>query len=150
MNNHYCMNAELFDDGLDPVKQTALDFVEAINAHDSVKITALMTDDHIFIDAYGNSESKEAMKQGWPGYFSWFPDYLIEVDEVYAAGNTVVLLGYAGGTFHGEALADNKNSWRLPAAWRVVVDEGLVKVWQVYADSKIPYEIINQYDNELS
>lgn len=123
-------------------KQVALDFVEAINAHDADRIVSLMTDNHVFIDAYGNSESKEAMTQGWPGYFSWFPDYLIEIDDVFESGDTVVLLGYASGTYNGISTPDNKNYWRIPAAWRVIVENNLVKVWQVYADSKIPFDII--------
>ena len=68
---------------------------------------------------------------------------LIEVDEVLASEDTVVLLGYAGGTYHGKATPNNKKHWRIPAAWRVVIDNGLVKIWQVYADSKIPFDIMN-------
>lgn len=128
-------------------KRVALDFVNAINLHDVDKILALMTDDHVFIDTYGQSESKEAMKQGWPGYFEWFPDYRIEIEEVLTSGNTVVLLGYAGGTYRGKPGQDGKNCWRLPAAWRVVLENEKVKVWQVYADSKIPFDIMGNADN---
>ena len=125
-------------------KEIALDFVNAINAHDADRIVSLMTHDHTFVDAYGNSASREAMQQGWPGYFSWFPDYLIEIEDVLMSGNTVVLLGYAGGTHLGKITPDNKNHWRIPAAWRVVIESGKVKVWQVYADSKIPFDIMNE------
>ncbi|SEU33887.1 SnoaL-like domain-containing protein [Lacrimispora sphenoides] len=83
------------------IRETALAFVDAINSHNADKITTLMTDDHTFIDAYGNSSNKEAMQQGWPGYFSWFPDYLIEINNILVSGVTVVLLGYAGGTDSG-------------------------------------------------
>jgi len=35
-------------------------------------------------------------------------------------------------------------------AWRVVVENGLIKSWQVYADSKIPFDIMNDSDkNEV-
>lgn len=127
-------------------KQIALGFVDAINSHDVSRIIALMADDHVFIDAYGNSESKDAMLQGWTGYFSWFPDYLIEIDDILVSGNTAVLLGYAGGTYKGEATPDNKNRWRIPAAWRVITKKNLIKVWQVYADSKIPFDIMGEAD----
>lgn len=80
------------------IRETALAFVDAINPHNADKITTLMKDDHTFIDAYGNSSNKEAMQQGWPGYFSWFPDYQIEFNDILISGDTVVLLGYAGGT----------------------------------------------------
>jgi ketosteroid isomerase-like protein len=124
-------------------KKIALDFVNAINAHDVNKIIALMADDHVFIDAYGNSEGKEVMKQGWPDYFSWFPDYSIEIDDVLASGDMIVLLGHAGGTYRGKTAYDGKNHWHIPAAWRAIVENRTVKVWQVYADSKIPFDIMN-------
>lgn len=80
-----------------------------------------MTDDHTFIDAYGNSSNKEAMQQGWPGYFSWFPDYLIEINDILISGDTVVLLGYACCTYRGEETPNNEIHWRIPAAWHVLV-----------------------------
>ena len=121
-------------------KQTALAFVDAINAHDVEKILSLMTEDHLFIDTYGDRQTKVQMETGWPGYFEWFPDYHIEVAEVLQTDNTVALFGYASGTYKGVPAPDRKNYWRLPAAWRVVAQSGKVKVWQVFADSKIPYD----------
>ena len=126
--------------------QIAIDFVAAINAHDIEKMIMLMAVDHVFVDAYGNIASKEMMIHGWPGYFSWFPDYLIEIDEILENANTIALFGYASGTYHGETTADNKNYWRIPVAWRVIVENGLIKSWQVYADSKIPFDIMNDND----
>ena len=131
-------------------KKIALDFVDAINTHNIDKIITLMTNDHVFIDAYGNCESKETMKEGWRGYFSWFPDYLIEVDDVLVSGDTVVLLGYAGGTYRGNTTPDKKYHWRIPAAWRVVIGNGMVKIWQVYADSKIPFDVMKEKKYEYN
>jgi hypothetical protein len=37
----------------------------------------------------------------------------------------------------------------VPAAWRVIVENGKVKVWQVYADSKIPFDIMNNAESKL-
>lgn len=122
-------------------RETAIQFVAAINAHDVNRIIALMADDHQFIDAYGNSTGKEAMQQGWQGYFAWFPNYCIEVNEVFTGdNNTVVLLGFASGTYQGKTSPNHKNHWRIPAAWRVVVKNKKVSIWQVYADSKIPFD----------
>ena len=128
--------------------QAALDFVEAINNHDVETILSLMTDDHLFIDAYGNRENKEEMKSGWPGYFAWFPDYHIEIFDVLAEGNVVALFGYASGTYRGQATASNAGQWRLPAAWRVVTDEEKVKIWQGYAESKIPFSLLDGADSK--
>jgi len=43
-----------------------------------------MSDDHTFIDAHGNQASgREKMIVGWRAYFEWFPDYFIEITDVF-------------------------------------------------------------------
>jgi ketosteroid isomerase-like protein len=124
--------------------QIVLDFVRAINEHNVDKICLLMADDHKFIDSHGNEAvGKEQMRAGWVGYFQLFPDYNIEITELFLDGDTVAAFGYAGGTFEG--LTDRKESyWHLPAAWKAITKDGKIQLWQVYADSKIPYDIINK------
>jgi ketosteroid isomerase-like protein len=122
-------------------KQTILAFVERINARDVEGLGALMSDDHTFIDAHGNQISdKETMKGGWSGYFEWFPDYQIEIIDMYEDGDAFALFGFAGGAFKGM----QSESWRLPAAWKASVKNGRVTLWQVFADTKIPFEIIQR------
>jgi ketosteroid isomerase-like protein len=122
-------------------KQTILAFNERLNAHDVEGLTALMSEDHIFIDAHGNQISgREAMLTGWRGYFEWFPDYSIEITDVFADGENFALFGFAGGSFRGKP----SESWRLPAAWKASVKDGRVALWQVFADTKIPFEIIER------
>ena len=124
--------------------QIIRDFIEAINEHNVDKICSLMTDDHTFVDSQGNEVvGKEKMRAGWIGYFHWFPDYKIEITKVFLDGNTVGAFGFASGTF--QASADKKESyWRLPASWKATIKNGKIHLWQVYADSKIPYDIINR------
>jgi ketosteroid isomerase-like protein len=118
-----------------------LAFIDRINAHDVEGLGALMSDDHIFIDAHGNEVSgKEKMIAGWHGYFEWFPDYFIEITDVFEDGDNFALFGFAGGSFKGK----QSESWRLPAAWKAIVTDGRVKLWQVFADTKIPFEIIER------
>ena len=125
-------------------KKTFYDFVSAINEHSAEKLYALMTDDHQFIDAQGNSVSgKDKMKAGWAGYFQWFPDYKIEITDIFIQGDTIAAFGFAEGTFKGIKTEQNKNYWKLPAAWKAVIENGKVKLWQVYADTKIPFDIIS-------
>ena len=125
-------------------RQTVLRFIEAINEHNVEKLCALMTDDHAFIDSQGNEVSgKEKMRTGWTGYFQLFPDYKIEVTDIFVQEDTIAAFGFAGGTFMGGK--DQKgNSWRLPASWKAVVKNEKIQLWQVYADAKIPYDIINK------
>jgi len=140
-------------------RETILAFIDRINAHDVDGLGELMSDDHTFIDAHGNQVSgKEKMTAGWRGYFEWFPDYYIEVNEVFEErdalesdeasgavvpredGETFALFGFAGGSFKGK----QSECWRLPAAWKASVRDGRVTLWQVFADTKIPFEIIER------
>lgn len=122
-------------------KETVLAFVERINAHDVEGLVALMSNDHVFIDPYGNRLSgKEKLIAGWRGYYEWFPDYKIEVNDSFEGRESVALFGFAGGSFKNKSGA----SWRLPAAWRATVKNGRVTLWQVFADTKIPFDIIDK------
>jgi ketosteroid isomerase-like protein len=127
-------------------KETILNFIDRINAHDVDGLGELMSDDHTFIDAHGNEVSgKDKMVPGWRGYFEWFPDYFIEVTDVFegestADGQTFAMFGFAGGSFKGK----ESESWRLPAAWKAIVKDGRFTLWQVFADTKIPFEIMER------
>jgi ketosteroid isomerase-like protein len=112
-------------------------FADAINSHNLLVIGALMTEDHTFVDPHGNEVSgKMMMLAGWGGYFSWFPDYKIQLEEVIEKGNHV----YAYGTAEGTS-AHNKK-WKVPAAWRAIIEAGRVKHWQVYADTKLAFDAL--------
>lgn len=128
------------------MNETIQAFIDSINAHDVEGLGALMTDDHIFIDAHGNNViGKETMGPGWRGYFEWFPDYYIEVTDIFEgpkseAGQTFAMFGFAGGSFKGK----ESETWRLPAAWKAIVKGGRFALWQVFADTKIPFEIMKR------
>jgi ketosteroid isomerase-like protein len=125
-------------------KQVFQNFVNAINEHNVNKIFSLMTDDHKFIDSQGNVVlGKEQMKYGWIGYFQLFPDYKIEIKEIFLNGDTIAAFGFACATFQG--LSDKKeNYWHLPVALKAIIKNEKIQLWQVYADSKIPFDIINK------
>ena len=116
-------------------------FVDAINARAPEALAELMSEDHTFIDAHGHEVvGREKMLAGWRGYFEWFPDYEIEVVQIFEHGGEFGLFGYASGSFKGNA----ERGWRLPAAWKAFVRDRRVTLWQVYADTKIPFEIIER------
>jgi ketosteroid isomerase-like protein len=122
-------------------KETIQTFINRINAHDVDGLAELMSDDHRFIDAHGNEViGKEKMTAGWRGYFEWFPVYAIEVNEIFEQDDTFAMFGYAAGSYKGKA----ESSWRLPAAWKAIVKDGRVALWQVFTDTKIPSESMSE------
>jgi len=124
-------------------KEIIMQFIDAINKHDIEALVSLMPEDHTFIDAHGNEMTgKDTMKKGWIGYFSWFPDYKIEITDIFEKANEAALFGFAGGTYKG--INPETNYCRVPAAWKAVIENGKVKLWQVYADTKIPLDIIEK------
>ena len=79
-------------------QQTVRAFIGRINAHDVEGLSALMSKDHTFIDAHGNQVcGREKMIAGWRGYLEWFPDYNLEVTEVFEESDSLALFGFAGG-----------------------------------------------------
>lgn len=118
-------------------REVVLAFVDAINAHDVDRLGELMTDDHTFVDPYGSEVTgREPMLAAWRGYFEWFPDYQIEVNDIFEHESEFGMFGFAGGSFQGNA--DRK--WRLPAAWKALVRDGRMARWQVVADTKLSFE----------
>ncbi len=122
-----------------------LDFVNAINSSDISRIIELMTNDHLFIDSQDNrTVGKETMRQAWIGYFALFPDYKIEINEIFEKDSSICLLGYTSATYKNLKNENNSNYWRIPAAWKAIIENNKIKYWQVYADNIIVMEIINK------
>ena len=128
-------------------KETVLAFINRINAHDVDRLVELMADEHCFIDAHGNQvRGKERMITGWRSYFNWFPVYAIEVNEIFESEGTLAMFGIAGSSLTGSSLKERPEaSWSLPAAWKAIVKDSRIMLWQVFADTKIPFEIIERH-----
>jgi hypothetical protein len=112
-------------------------FVDQINSHDIAGLAALMCDDHLFIDPGGDEvRGRDSMCQAWAQYFRIIPDYWVRIDHVLDIEETVALFGLAGGTYARDGRLDRSDRWEIPAAWRAVIREDRVAVWQVYADNE--------------
>ena len=154
--------------------QVVLEFEKLINARNPEAICALMTADGEFIDSLGNRiQGTEKLRAAWEGYFKMVPDYSISHSEIFAEGNTVAVFGSAQGTFcngeagsraapadqgagatgrmdhslagRSEATKIEENFWKTPAAWRAVIKDGKIAVWQVYADNEPVCAIMRKY-----
>jgi ketosteroid isomerase-like protein len=125
--------------------EIVLQYMDRINQRDSEKIVELMTDDAEFVDSLGHAISGRAnLLKAWKGYFAFVPDYWVTHEEIFGDGKLVAVFGAAGGTIGsggGNTLPDN-GKWRITAAWLAVVENGLIKKWQVYADNKPVYDIL--------
>lgn len=112
-------------------------FVRALNRQDIDGMLALMSPTHRLVDSIGTVvEGLEKMRAGWEGYFKTVPDYTLAIEETYASGPVVILLGMAQGTYTrtGEILPENH--WRTPIALRAFVEDGLIAEWKVFADNE--------------
>jgi ketosteroid isomerase-like protein len=124
-------------------------FIAAINRRAPSEISRLMTEDHSFVDSRGRIQSgRENMTAGWEEYFGMFPDYRIQVESILADQALVAVLGSASGTYNGKRGPVPENRIEMPAAWKAVVENGKVKLWQVYADWTEGTRIIND-DKEM-
>jgi ketosteroid isomerase-like protein len=121
----------------EPAISVAQAFVRAINRHQVDDLAALMTEEHRFIDSLGNTvQGWQKMQAGWAAYFLMVPDYSIAVEETYSDGPMVVMLGVAEGTYAPDGKLTPENRWKIPAAFRALVEHGKVAEWRVYADNE--------------
>jgi len=63
-----------------------------------------------------------------------FPDYKMQVERMFAQESVVAVFGSAAGTYNGKRGLVPQNRIEMPAAWKAVVENGKIKLWQVYAD----------------
>jgi ketosteroid isomerase-like protein len=116
--------------------EVAMDFVKRINAGDVNALCERMTEGHIFQDSLGKRFiGRETMRQGWTMYFKTVADYQVHAVEFFQTDDRLAIFGTASGRYTGGGAA-NGNFWEVPAAWRVVVQGGLIAEWRVYADNQ--------------
>jgi limonene-1,2-epoxide hydrolase len=120
-------------------------FITAINRHDPSELSHLMTEDHTFVDSRGRIQSgRENMTAGWKEYFRMFPDYEIRVESILGDKSLVAVFGSAFGTYNGKRGLVLENRIEMPAAWKAIVANGKIKLWQVYADWTEGCKIIDE------
>jgi hypothetical protein len=120
-------------------------FITAINSRNVDLISEMISEDHKFTDSLGNIfRGKEVLTKGWTSYLHIFPDYKIEVDEIFDNGEKVMFTGKASGTYFSSEVFINENHWEINAAWRALIVNGKIKEWQVFGDNKPVYEIIER------
>ena len=128
-------------------RERVLEFIDAINAGDARRIGGLITEDHLFIDSDGTeTRGWREMRQAWHQYFAMMPGYRIHVRETFCEGATVLLVGTAEGTYAPGGVPDPRNRWRVPAAWRAVVEAEGIAVWQIFCNPEPISRVVRAAD----
>jgi ketosteroid isomerase-like protein len=124
--------------------ETAVTFMDSINAGDVEGLVEMMTEDHTFIDSLGQAiRGRTWMRPAWKAYFDFCAEYWVSHEQIIESGGSVAIFGKAGGIVAG-------TRWETPAAWRAVIVNGQVQEWRVYADNKPVYDILAARTAETS
>jgi SnoaL-like domain len=116
-----------------PPVAAVVSFIDAINRGDLARLASLMSDDHrLLVFDESPLDGMEANIEGWKGYSSSFPDYVIYPHQVVARAAEVVVLGHTTGSHLN--LPDEEES-RLTLLWKSVVGDGCLQLWQLIEDT---------------
>jgi ketosteroid isomerase-like protein len=130
----------------DPIA-VVLKFEQLVNSRSAEAVCGLLTEDSVFIDSLGNKvQGIGKLRQAWQGYFNMVPDYTISHSEILAHGETVAIFGSAQGTFSKDGKMKKADFWSTPAAWRAVVKDDKIALWQVFADNEPIRQIMRTYE----
>jgi ketosteroid isomerase-like protein len=126
--------------------EVVLQFEQLINSRSPEAICALLTEDSAFLDSLGNRiAGMENLRKAWTGYFKMVPDYAVSHSEIFANGETVAMFGSAQGTYSKDGHINKEDFWKTLAAWRAVVRDGKIAVWQVFAENEPIRAIMRHY-----
>jgi ketosteroid isomerase-like protein len=116
------------------------EFIRAINDRRVDRIVALSSDDHAFVDAHGGAISRDKLADAWSAYFEFMPHYTVIAEQVLVDGDWIAVFGSASGSLDREN-ADLR-AWTRPCAWRALVRDGQIALWQVYVDTKAVFDLL--------
>jgi ketosteroid isomerase-like protein len=126
--------------------EVVLKFEQLINSRNPDAVCGLLTEDSVFIDSLGNRVAcLESQRKAWAGYFKMVPDYSISHAEIFANGETVAVFGSAQGSFSKDGQTKKEDFWKTPAAWRAVIRDDKIALWQVFADNEPIRAIMRKY-----
>ena len=105
------------------------EFNDASNTRKLDALAALMTDDHVFVDAAGGRvEGRAACIDAWRGFFAAYPDYRNLFERTMAGSQAGEV------TAHGRSLC-SVGALDGPALWSAVVTGDRVAEWRVHEDT---------------
>ena len=124
-------------------RETALAFIEAINAHDVNQIVALLADDYEFVNSSGDHfQGQRFMRDEWAAQFAKHPDFRIRIGRVIADEESVAVFGYSEGTYAPDGTLRPENRWSVPAAFLLMSREGRISYFESFSDASMVYDLI--------
>ena len=118
-------------------------FVDAINTKNLSEIDNLSHENFKLIDAHKNEISgKTIIIASWKKYFELFPNYHISISEILENSTINVILGEASAGYFSHKFNKIINNWNIPIAIKAIVYNKQIIEWQIFADTKIPFESI--------
>ncbi len=116
-------------------KLIALLFNECITNQNLEGLSALMSEDHTFIDHTGAiSRPKDFMINAWKSFFAACPKYKNTFSRLESASSTVSIVGHA---FWSEEKPFD------PVLWRARIENDLVAEWRIYEDTPENRKFLN-------
>ncbi len=123
---------------MDRSKTTVSRFNGFINARDIEGLSAMMTDDHTFIDsAHQQVVGKIDCIHAWQEFFEAFPDYQNHFEHVSANAELVVITGRS-------SCSDTRLDG--PALWSAKVRNDHVSEWRVFEDNVLNRKLLGLPD----
>ena len=112
---------------VDRISTTVSRFNGFINTRDIKGLSAMMTDDHTFIDgANQRVVGKEECILAWQGFFAAFPDYQNHFEHISADEELVAIMGRS-------SCSDRRLDG--PALWSATVRNEQISEWRVFEDT---------------
>ncbi|QRN84517.1 DNA alkylation repair protein (plasmid) [Chloroflexota bacterium] len=125
----------------EPVK-VVLDFVQQVNQNNAEGVAALLAPDHTFVDLAGDTEQGyQRIAAGWRDYLTQFPKYRLYIRRIVLLPIGVALIGQTTGS-HLQ-IPDEQEFNDEGVIWLATVEHGLLKTWQLYADSVVNANALN-------
>jgi hypothetical protein len=125
------------------MKETILEFINRINAHNVQGIIDLMADDYQFVNSSGDRfRDLEFMRQTWQAQFANHPDFKIRVQRIIADNEGVGIFGWTEGTYAPDGVMREENHWEIPTAFLGVARDNKLVYWEVFSDTSIVFDLI--------
>jgi hypothetical protein len=111
----------------------AVSFIERINRGDVEGLADLMAEDYVLtvFDEAPQPGRADGI-EGWRGYATAFPRYIVYPTRLAESGERVAILGYTTGSHLG--LPDEEEK-KLTLFWLAEIRDGLVSKWTLIEDT---------------